>query len=264
MIHGQKVGVGLITCDRPDFYKSCVDSLLETHAGVVDTIVVVNDGKSKLTSFDDVVVLNNKKNQGVGKSKNRALKYLMDQKCDHLFLLEDDIRFLSNDALEQYITLSQASGVKHLNFCLHGEDNKRNGVANPKLVIDYNHIKMSLYHNVYGALTYYHRSVIDDIGYMDKQYFNAMEHVDHTMVAINNGYHPPFRWFADVYQSDQLITEQDHGHSESKIRNTEGWEKRFLRGVELFYNKHNINVCDPQQPVPTKAQVIEYLKQTRP
>jgi hypothetical protein len=91
-----------------------------------------------------------------------------------------------------------------------------------------------------------------------------MEHVDHTMMAIKSDYHPPFRWFADVYQSDLLLAEQDHGHEESKIRNTEGWEKRFLRGVELFYNKHNINVCDPNEVQADKQQVLQFLKQVKP
>lgn len=263
MLLDGKVGVGLLTCDRVDFFQQSIESIHETHGDVIDTLVVVNDGKQSV-SCDLATVLHNKKNQGVGKSKNRAIKHMMDQGCDHLFLMEDDVRFVSNDALSKYVELSSVSGVKHLNFCLHGEDNKINGKPNPKLIVDYKHVKMSLYHNVYGALSYYHRDVIDDIGYMDKRYFNAMEHVDHTMVAIKNNYHPPFRWFADVHQSDLLLAEQDHGHEESKIRNTEGWEKRFLRGVELFYNKHNINVCDPNEVQADKQQVLQFLKQVKP
>lgn len=259
-----KIGIGIVTCDRPEFYSECIKSIMQTHKDI-DEIVVVNDSRSKQTipSYG-CHVINNKKNLGVGKSKNKLLKYLMDKECEHIFLVEDDVVFNSNQVVDQYIKLSQKSGVKHLNFCLHGEDNKINGESAPKLVIDYGDIKMSLYHNVYGALSYYHSSVIDDIGLMDKRYFNAMEHVDHTMQAINAGYHPPFRWFADVHNSDILISEQDHGHSDSRIRSNDDWMKNFQVAVSLFYDKYNINVCDPNQAHASKDEVISFLKCNKP
>lgn len=259
-----KIGIGIVTCDRPEFYGECIKSIMQTHKDI-DEIVVVNDSKNKQTipSYG-CHVINNKKNLGVGKSKNKLLKHLMNKECEHIFLVEDDVVFNSNQVVDQYIKLSQKSGVKHLNFCLHGEDNKINGESAPKLVIDYGDIKMSLYHNVYGALSYYHSSVIDDIGLMDKRYFNAMEHVDHTMQAINAGYHPPFRWFADVHNSDILISEQDHGHSDSKIRSNDDWMKNFQVAVSLFYDKYSINVCDPNQAHASKDEVISFLKCNRP
>ena len=116
MLLDGKVGVGLLTCDRVDFFQQSIESIHETHGDVIDTLVVVNDGKQSV-SCDLATVLHNKKNQGVGKSKNRAIKHMMDQGCDHLFLMEDDVRFVSNDALSKYVELSSVSGVKHLNFC---------------------------------------------------------------------------------------------------------------------------------------------------
>lgn len=259
-----KIGLGVVTCDRLVFFNRCVESILDTHTNI-DEVVVVNDSKKRQAiSAGGYHVINNSKNIGVGRSKNKLLKYLMDRECEHIFLVEDDVMFNSNQVLSQYIKLSQRSGVKHLNFCLHGEDNKSNGVAQPKLIVDYGDIKMSLYHNVYGALSYYHSSVMEDIGLMDKRYVNAMEHVDHTMEAINAGYHPPFRWFADVHNSDVLVSEQDHGHSESKIRKSGDWMENFQRAVALFYNKHDINVCDPNQITADKDDVIEFLKSKKP
>jgi len=260
-----KIGLGIVTCDRPDFYTKCVESINDTHKDIIDEIVVVNDSKRRVTiPALECHVINNKKNLGVGKSKNKLLKYLMDKKCEHIFLVEDDIIFNSNQVVKQYIELSQRSGVKHLNFCLHGEDNKLNGVPQPKLIVDYGDIKMSLYHNVYGALSYYHNSVIKDIGLMDKRYFNAMEHVDHTMETIKAGYHPPFRWFADIHNSDVLLSEQDHGHSDSKIRSESDWMKNFQTAVALFYDKHNINVCDPNQETASKDDAVNFLKCIKP
>lgn len=261
-----KIGIGIVTCDRLKFFSNCITSILDTHNNKdIRERVVVNDSKQKQSiPSHGCHVITNKKNLGVGRSKNKILKYLMDKKCEHIFLVEDDIVFNSNQVVDQYINLSINSGVRHLNFCLHGEDNKSNGVAQPKLIVDYGDVKMSLYHNVYGALSYYHRSVIDDIGLMDKRYFNAMEHVDHTMGTINAGYHPPFRWFADVHNSDVLISEQDHGHSESKIRKSDNWMKNFQQAVAIFYEKYSINVCDPNQETAGKEEVINFLKCIKP
>jgi hypothetical protein len=117
---------------------------------------------------------------------------------------------------------------------------------------------------LYGALSYYHKDVIDEIGLMDEKYRNAMEHVDHTMQACIKGYHPPFRWFADLLESDKLIHEQDQSHEKSKIRNEQQWVDNFKFGIERFYNKFNINVCGMNQPVESKSNVVKYLKGVRP
>ena len=267
MIAG-KIGIGIVTCDRPEFFSNCITSILETHKHIdVQDIVVVNDSKKRQilsTSPHGCNVINNGKNLGVGRSKNKLLQYLMGNECEHIFLVEDDVVFNSNQVVDQYIKLSQKSGVKHLNFCLHGEDNKFNGEPKPKLIVDYGDIKMSLYHNVYGALSYYHSSVIEEIGMMDIRYYNAMEHVDHTMETIKAGYHPPFRWFADVHNSDVLISEQDHGHSDSKIRASDDWSKNFQQAVGLFYNKHAVNVCDPNQETASKDDAVNFLKCVKP
>ena len=91
-----------------------------------------------------------------------------------------------------------------------------------------------------------------------------MEHVDHTMLACVEGFHPPFRWFADLYQSDMLIHEQDQGHQASKIRSEQQWLEDFKFGVERFYNKFNVNVCSVNQTVTDKDDVIKFLRDVKP
>jgi GT2 family glycosyltransferase len=260
------IGVALITCDREQFFDNCLQSVLDLPTGSYDHLCVVNDcPESDLVIPTGVdTYIHNKQNLGVGKSKNLGLKCLLDAGCDHLFLLEDDVTIQHEKTFEKYIQASDATGIKHLNFCLHGEDNKFKGAPAPKLILDYRDVKLALYHNVYGALSYYHDSVLQDVGLMDEEYFNAMEHVDHTMQIIQSGYHPPFRWFADVADSNQLIHEQDRAHSESKIRDDKEWQKRFIAGVELFHKKFNINVCNPREVYADKTQVIEFLKDIKP
>ena len=258
------VGIAIITCDREKMLNNCVQSIIE-HTQDIDVkhVLIINDGES-VVDHKDFELIDNDRNLGVGECKSIALNRLMELNCEHIFLLEDDIKLCSDVALQEYIKLSDASGVKHLNFCLHGHANKRLDVPAPKLVIDYKDIQMALYHNVTGAVSYYHRSVIEQCGVMDRAYKNAMEHVDHTMRIIQAGYHPPFRWFADVANSDQLICDQDPSLSESKIRNNDVWKENFIHGVKLFYERYNVNVCAAEQPCDTKQQVIDYLKSIKP
>jgi len=256
------VGIAIITCDRVEMFKSCVKSIFDTQTGKVDHVVVVNDG-TKTIPDGDYTTINNDTNLGVGKSKNIALTHLMELGREHLFIMEDDVKFVSEQAIERYLRLAELSGVRHLNFCLHGDANRRLNKPAPKLIIDYKDVKMALYHNVTGALSYYHSSVITECGLMDDEYKNAMEHVDHTMRIINAGYHPSFRWFADVADSDQLLADQDPTLVESKIRNEEEWRDNFAHGVKLFHQRYGINVCSVEQINDTKEQVLEYLRKVR-
>ena len=257
------VGIAIITCDRVSMFKSCVKSVLNTHKHKIDHLIVVNDGEKDVPE-GDYVVINNDQNIGVGKTKNRAIEYLMSKNCEHIFIMEDDIVFLREDVTDAYLKLSELSGVKHFNFCLHGSANKRLEKPAPKLIVDYKFIKMALYHNVTGAVSYYHRDVINKCGVMDDEYKNAMEHVDHTMRIINAGFHPPFRWFADIDGSDTYIQDQDPSLSESKIRNEEEWRDNFVHGVKLFHQRYGINVCSVDQVNDTKEQTIQFLKNVKP
>lgn len=260
------IGVALVTCDRENFFNACLNSLINLPNETVDHLVVVNDHPDSKLEIPGQVdqYFHNSENMGVGKSKNIGLKALYDVGCEHIFLLEDDVVVSDPEVFNKYIHASESSGIKHLNFCLHGEDNKYKGKPAPKLVVEYRDFSLALYHNIYGALSYYHRDVIENVGLMDEQYYNAMEHVDHTMQIIQAGYHPPFRWFADIHNSHQLIAEQDRGHEKSKIRSNEEWKKRFVAGVKLFHEKFNINVCDPTEIHADKTQVIEFLKDIKP
>lgn len=259
------IGVAIITCDRPEFFSKCLASVLSLPSGSFDHICVVNDEPgSTLDIPDDMMYFHNSKNIGVGASKNIGMKHLLDSGCEHIFILEDDVTITHPDTLSMYINASETTGIKHLNFCLHGEDNKYKGEPAPKLIVDYGEFKLALYHNIYGALSYYHHSVLTSVGLMDERYFNAMEHVDHTMMIIQDGSHPPFRWFADILDSHKLVAEQDNNHSDSKIRDDKEWTKRFMKGVELFHEKFNINVCNPGEVSADKDQVVEYLKSVKP
>lgn len=249
------IGIGLITCNREDFLSKCYKSIKKEW---YNELIIVNDGQIPL-KMAGINIINNGKNIGVGKTKNKALKYLLDKNCEHIFLVEDDVIFKQN-VFKEYIKASEKTKVKHFNYCLHGHDNKRNGIIpNPRKIFEIRGYKVALYFNVYGACSYYHKSVLEDIGLIDEEYYNAMEHVDHTMEAIKKGHHPPFRWFIDIEKSNEYLEDQDENHNKSTIRKGD-WLKHFHAGVKRFKDKWNINVTDPYQQYDQLDDVVNYFK----
>ena len=255
-----KIGIGIITCDRPDYLKKLVRSL----DGIsTNNLVIINDGKKLLDGGKIFVHNNNPSKQGVGKAKNQALKLLKDN--DYIFLLEDDIIIKDKTVFEKYIQASKLSGIQHFNFAFHGLDNyKPDGIPAVRLKLDYSpETSVCLYPNVYGAFSMYTKKCIEDVGLMDEFYYNAMEHVDHTAAIIKAGMHPPFRWFADIANSDRYIEEIDRAHSGSEIRRDQKWIENFHKAADHFAQKFGFDVRNPHATVASKEETVTIIKQIK-
>ena len=227
-----KIGIGIITCNRSNFFKELIESVPE-----VEEIVVVNDG---MPYADDLYpskiseVIQHKKNNGIAKTKNDALSYLLKQNCNHIFLLEDDIAINDPSVFDKYIKASQLSGIHHFNYAYHGVNENRtpDGKPNPRLVVDYGEgIKLAFYHNTTAALSYFRAELLKKVGLIDTFYRNALEHVDHTYQIIKAGYHPPFRWFADLEDSYLLLKELDLLQQQSLLKTN---KKKLLYRAKFF------------------------------
>ena len=255
-----KIGIGVITCNREDFFKKTVQSLPE-----VDTIVVVNDGKPYPPAcYPKKVkeVLQHNQNKCVGISKNEALRYMIQDGCDHLFLIEDDIEVINPNVCIEYIKAAEASGIWHLNFGYHGPANfvpNAYGVKNPRQVVEYpDGIEIALNPHCVGAFSYYLKSIIKNVGYIDERFYNAWDHVEHTYRIIKMGLHPPFWWFADVAKSDTLLKELASSETNSTIRKTEEWLRKMREGAEFYRYKHGIYPTQAQDSAPD--QVLKCLQ----
>jgi GT2 family glycosyltransferase len=258
-----KIGIGIITCNRSKYLKRLLDSLHQTQESKFDELIIINDGK-EITDIDISYVahINNETNLGVGKSKNKALKYLLEKDCEYIFLLEDDIIIKDMNVFQKYIDASSLSGIQHFNFAFHGRDNyNADGSPAVRLRVEYSKdIAVCFYPNVYGAFSFYTKKCLEDVGLMDEEFYNAMEHVDHTYSIIKAGMHPPFRWFADLVDSSVYIEEIDRNHSGSEIRRDEKWLSNFKKAVARFAEKSKIDVTSSYQPTWYKEDVIEKIK----
>lgn len=265
----KKVGVGMVTYNSE---HRIVESAF-TIPNWIENFVIVNDGTPYNSESypPQAHIIQHEKNMCVGAAKNTAIKYLMDLGCEHIFIIEDDILIKDDKVFSQYIKYSALSGIKHLNFALHGPANKKgstgfkdlsdrkdvDGEPNPRMMVPYPEgIKIALYPNCVGAFSYYHRSVLEKIGLFDPAFKNAWEHVDHTYQAIKSGFHPPFWYFADIENSWDYLTDIPNSIENSTIARTPEWNENFRKGTIWYKKKHGITPTETPLINPSEVQKI--------
>ena len=107
----EKIGVGITTCNRQDFFNECVKSI---DLSKIDHLVIVNDGKpfEFIPESEKIVIIHNEHNLGVAKTKNKILKALLEFGCDHIFTLEDDCIIVDNSVFDVYIKAAKENNKK--------------------------------------------------------------------------------------------------------------------------------------------------------
>lgn len=271
-----KIGVGVVTYNRPDYFKTCINSIPN-----IDTLVVVNDGNpypSEIYPSNVKEIIQHSENKCVGISKNELMKYLIEDGCEHIFLIEDDMEVLKTDVFDEYIKAASASGIWHLNYGPGSPYNRvqdpnllkldlegrhlldKHSNPNPRLIVEYkNGSKIALYKHSVGMFTYFHKGVIKNIGYHDEHFHNAWEHVELTYRIIKAGLHPPFWWFADLWDSTQYIREIEGAIENSSIaKDKTQWMKNIEQGA-LWYNKIHGHYPAQVQDL-NNNQIIKILK----
>lgn len=255
-----KVGLGVITCNREEFYKQCCESI---PLYSVDHIVTVNDGDPYKYQHSGIHVYQNDTNLGVGKSKNKAMQHLLNCDCEHIFLIEDDIIIKNSLVFEKYIDTACQTGLWHLMFGYHGPANKNeHKFPNPRLVVEYSdECKVAFNLHCVGAFCYYHRDLLDKIGLMDETYVNAWEHIDHSYNAVVKGLLPGYWNWPDIANSYDFLDEQACCQEIEKgaIRKDPEWEKKMIIGAKHFYSKHG--AFPTKVAPPDQKDVIAALKQ---
>lgn len=260
-----RLGVGIITCNRPQFFEKCLKSVLFCAAH--DDLVIVNDGtpygEALYKLAPDAKVIQHEKNTGVGISKNDAIQYLYDKGCDDIFLIEDDIFITDPAVFTAYIVTSKLTGIEHLMFGYHGPANKVSGVPRPRLKVMYTEgYGLALNQHCVGAFCYYTRKVIEQVGLNDVNLVNAFEHVEHTYRIWKEAkLTTPFWWFADMYDSYNYLNEQACSEVSSVIRPRSDWQSNIQNAASYYTRKHGFGPV--QTPDHTQEQIVEFLKERK-
>ena len=276
----EKIGVGVITCNRVNYLIDLIHSLRKCNS-TIDHLVVVNDGEhlEQMELPHDWVFLQNETNQGVAKSKNKAMKHLFDEGCDYIFIIEDDMLINDETVFTQYVNAHKETGIHHFNYGPGSPFNRRQDIKNfdlhnrhlldshtppkPKLIVEYKTCKLALYEHTVAMFSFFTRTLLEQgLGYMCEDFENCWEHVSSTNYIIKAGYHPPFWWFADLANSHLLIEEAPGAIENSAIaKDNESWMKCVMSGREIYKKKHGYYPNQP--PTSTKEEVIEILKQLK-
>lgn len=273
------IGVGMVTYKAQDRIKQSAATIPTW----VKHFVIVNDG----TPYDPSVypsyahIIQHDVNKSVGQAKNTAMKYLLEQGCEHIFIIEDDILLQDETVFDKYIQTSLHTGIKHLNYALQGPANKKGAKGfkdlderaqqknltepNPRQVIKYtDDISIALYPNCVGAFSYYQREALEGTGLFDDFYKNAWEHVDHTMNAFKKGYTTPYWWFADIAESWKYIKDIEGCIENSTIGHTDEWKENFNRGFRHFKQKYGFGPTEVPDTNPDNLKhTLNFLFQNR-
>lgn len=246
------IGVGIITYNRPDYYNQVLQSLPKDKFGF---LVVVNDGEHVYVDPKDAhTVIHNKKQLGVAKSKNKALKELVNFGCEHLFLIEDDIIIKNDEVFEQYIKAANSTGIHHLCFekIANNDKNLKYTWAQP------DGTKIGFYHNPQGAFMYIHANLIKKLGYFDENYINAFEHIDFAYNLIQKKVAPPFWYFPDLLNSEDYLTDVEGSNENSSITNKEKYQENVQKSAEHFIKKWGI-FTNQIEPVDIKLLIHQLI-----
>ena len=170
----------------------------------------------------------------MGISKNKALEYLIEKGCTHLFIIEDDIEIIDENVFDVYIRTAKRSGLYHLAFGHVGGPLKKQ----IKGTRDYTEeIGIQMYHNPQGSFCYYLANVIKKLGYLDPNYKNAFEHVDHEYQLIKAGLLPAFWWFPDVKDSHKYLMITPGGVINSSITDKPEYTDNYKKSAKYFTEK---------------------------
>ena len=122
MIDGEKVGVGIVTCNRKDTFKAlfdCIKSCSDIDAVVVVKNKDINYGDcspEKIVDGSREQYVNVLEDVGVGFCKNKCLEILLESGCQHIFLVEDDMVIDNLDVFSEFIKTAKHFNLGHLNW----------------------------------------------------------------------------------------------------------------------------------------------------
>jgi GT2 family glycosyltransferase len=231
------IGLALTTYKRFDYIYKSLTSLKENNYGGADIVIVIEDDKGY--DYDQQNLIKNllpdsslyirQKNSGVAVAKNKALEILLSKKCEHIFLMEDDIILKDSTVCHKYIDYAKNNNVEHMNFALHGGLNiEKNFYYDGKTV----------YPHCVGAFSYYTSKCIKEVGFFDENFKNALEHVEHTWRISKKEMTTPFFNFIDHPESYNMLEEIPGSSRNSSINTREDSEINKIKAKDYWIKKH--------------------------
>src|SRR4051812_49180506 len=109
-----RIGVGIVTYQRPEYFKVCLESVQRVLGDMIDHIAIYHDGP--LTEGYPADTPHGDTNHGVAYAKNKLFSELLGAGCDFIFICEDDMEILDRKAIVGYLAAYKMTNIPHLNF----------------------------------------------------------------------------------------------------------------------------------------------------
>lgn len=135
----------------------------------------------------DVPLIYSEKREGVGLSKNRALKSFSD--FDYFFFIEDDVELIDGSALPDHIELACTSGIHH--FSLFAQGGLRKPIGDSVVA------GMRVFHGMFGGgvFNFFTRESLERVGGWHPSFarYRRWGHTEHSYRVFRAGLAPaPF------------------------------------------------------------------------
>lgn len=261
MIEQDKIGVGIVTYNSENYFKDLWDSLKSTDARF-DELVVVNGGNKYEGNYECNWIQHNT-NYYPAVCRNDAINFLLQRKCEHIFLIEDDMIIKNKNIFEEYIKASKQTGLKYFSFASMSWESGSPGNRTPRLTVNYkNDVSVSFYKNMCNEFTYHHASCFEKVGLYDTTFRDPFD-IDMVYRQSSQEYCSPFWYFADISNSDELIENNPIATSRLQSDRPDGSrQQRIKEQWQIFYKKHGFFVN--QIPDIDQNLVIDKLKRIKP
>ena len=256
---GIELSVCIVAYQAKDYLRACLDSLLENTHQTSFEVIVVNNGSSDgthemlATSFSQVILIENEKNLGYTRPMNQALrgshgKFLLQLNPDTI-VLPSALDLLVNFMQEHASVGICGPKVLNQNGTLQGPCKR--GEARPWAVISYylglsrlfpksklfggyllNYLDEDATNpvaGVSGSCMIIRREVVNQINYLDENYFAFQEDADFCFRSRQAG------WEVYYYPEAKIIHYGGQGGSRVEpYRSILEWHRSYF----LFYRKH--------------------------
>ena len=245
-MHMSLVSIIIVNYRTPDLTIRCIDSVYATTKTPFEIIVVDNasgdNSQEKIcTKFGDVVWIQNKRNEGFGRANNIGVA---NAKGDYVLLLNSDMVVADgtiDSCLEQIkkdnsiaaftCKLVNIDGSNQNNLSRDIVDLKRNLNNNIIFVKIFGEIsvKITTIRAIMGAFMLMRKSVFDEFGGFDPDFFMYFEEIDLCRRIVASGkYH--FDYSEDVYAV--------HKHEGSSVGKMWNRRQRILSESLMVYKMY--------------------------
>lgn len=225
------IGLGILTHERPECFERALQSVIDYVIDHIDFLCTYEDGGSPLygTDIGSSIApfadhISSSRNIGVGAAKNKLLDMMQARGCDVMFLMEDDIEVISQEAILGYLAAMTSSGYDHLVFHGHAPNNAR-----PR----WTKTDVTAWPESFAPFAVYTSIALQVCGTFDETFRNSWEHIELTQRLAAGGFTAPWPDNLDATGSENWLREQPGAAESSIVRDGFYWTL-FERGREYW------------------------------